>query len=390
MRRWGKRTLLGVGLEPVQRHGLRTLDGQPHQPGPDEVRDAADRAGDGEDDRVVVLLVEAVVLHACAGERVHVGPRVGDLPRRLQHRRDGLVADVGQLEERVVRHVLRGKLVLDRVARVGDPQRAMAEAGNHLARCEGVLGKLRDDVHRRLRLAQRLAGRLEPPQALLVRKAVQGPRQAVDARAEGEIGIAEGAADEVRGMGGHVAPLVVSVDHEVEARDLLERLGVGHAEHLRVVAGPVHGGVARDVLPGGVDVPENARGQGRHPRDEVEAVLQDVRPIVRLLQRARPVRAAEDARRLERQQTHRQLGHRVHVLGQPVDQLDHPVGQRRALVQLLLEGLHRLVRGDLVRQQEPEGRLGQADAAAAGFGQLLVALLQRAAAVPDPLHGVQV
>jgi hypothetical protein len=47
----------------------------------------------------------------------------------------------------------------------------------------------------------------EPLEDLLVGEAMQRPRQAIQPGAEGEVGVTERAAHEVRGMGAHVATL---------------------------------------------------------------------------------------------------------------------------------------------------------------------------------------
>mmetsp|Transcript_114738 Transcript_114738/g.358844 ORF Transcript_114738/g.358844 Transcript_114738/m.358844 type:complete len:357 (-) Transcript_114738:97-1167(-) len=281
--------------------------------------------------------------------------------------------------------------MLDGVTWVGHPQRAVAEARNHLARGQRVLGELREHLHRGLLAAQGLAGGLQPTQALLVGQPMEGPRQAADACAEGVVGVAQCTAHEVRCVRRDIAGLVVRMDHEVEPGDLLEGLSVIHAQHLGVVPGPVEGWVAGDVLAVEEDVAEDACGQWGDLGHERQPVLQHVGPVVALLHGARAVGAAEDAARLQREEAHGELRHGVHVLGQPVNELDHVVGKGLAGMQLFLQGLHLSLRGDLVGEHQPEGCFGQPHlATGAGLGQLLVALLQRAPAVADALHGVQV
>ena len=58
-------------------------------------------------------------------------------------------------------------------------------------------------------LAEVLLHVLEPAEDLLIRKAMQRTRKAIEASGEGEVGVAEGAADEVRRVRAHVAALVV-------------------------------------------------------------------------------------------------------------------------------------------------------------------------------------
>ena len=52
------------------------------------------------------------MLHASAGKSIDVGPGVLDLAGGFEDRGNGLVADVGQLEELVIGELLRGESVL--------------------------------------------------------------------------------------------------------------------------------------------------------------------------------------------------------------------------------------------------------------------------------------
>mmetsp|Transcript_35872 Transcript_35872/g.53550 ORF Transcript_35872/g.53550 Transcript_35872/m.53550 type:complete len:233 (+) Transcript_35872:179-877(+) len=204
---------LGNSFQGIQVHGLGALNGQAHLPGPHQVRNAANRSGYSEDRGVVVFLSEAVVLHAGAREGIDIGPRVLHLASGLEHWGNGLVADVGQLEELVLREVLLGEVAEDHIARVGLSEHSVAESGNHLARGQGVLGVLSENVHSRFLTAQVLLGLLQPPQALLVCEAVQGSCETADASSIGVVRVAQSTANQVGCVGGHVAALVVSVQH---------------------------------------------------------------------------------------------------------------------------------------------------------------------------------
>ena len=66
----------------------------------------------------------------------------------------------------------------------------------------------------------------QPAQHFLVGQAMQRPRQAVEAGREGEVGVGQGAADQVRGMRADVPSLVVCVDGLVQPRQLVHLLAV--------------------------------------------------------------------------------------------------------------------------------------------------------------------
>mmetsp|Transcript_154824 Transcript_154824/g.495083 ORF Transcript_154824/g.495083 Transcript_154824/m.495083 type:complete len:497 (-) Transcript_154824:26-1516(-) len=382
------RSLLDVGLEGVQGHRFRALDGQTHNPGPHEVGHATQGAGHGKDDGVVVLLSQAVALHARAREGVHVGPGVLDLARGLEHRGDRLVAHIGELEERVIREVFLGEVPLDHVAGIGLPQHAVTETGDDLASSQGVLRILSQHLDGRLLSTQVLVRVLEPAEALLVSQAVQWASEAANASSVCVVRVAERAADEMRGVRGDVATLVIRMEHEVEAGDLLELLGVVDSQHLCVVACPVQGGVARDVLAVEEDVAEDAGGQEWDLTDQIQRVLEGVNPVIALLASG-AVGLAELAARLQSEKAHRELGHRVNVTRKVVDEFVDVLRDVRSFVQLLTQ-CRRLGRSrHLIGEQQPQGGLGQADLATGRSRELRHALLERPATVPDALHGVQ-
>lgn len=107
---------------------------------------------------------------------------------------------------------------------------------------------------------------------------MQGPCQAVDASDERQVRICERTSDEVCGVGGDVASLVVGVEHKVEACDVFETLTVSDTHHVRIVACPVQRFVTWDVLAVKEDIPENARGEGWHLCYNVDAILEGVLP----------------------------------------------------------------------------------------------------------------
>ena len=88
----------------------------------------------------------------------------------------------------------------------------MAEARDDLARIERFPRELGDRLFVDLSTFRVELGLevLDPAEDLLVREAVEGPREGVEARDVGVVGVAERRADEVRRVRGRVAALVVA------------------------------------------------------------------------------------------------------------------------------------------------------------------------------------
>mmetsp|Transcript_28783 Transcript_28783/g.73343 ORF Transcript_28783/g.73343 Transcript_28783/m.73343 type:complete len:234 (+) Transcript_28783:392-1093(+) len=212
-------------LQHAHGHRLGALDGQAQRARPHALRQHTQRARHAEQHGVEVGLADAVVLQQHARVRVHVGPRVLDLAGAQQHRGHHLVQRRHQLEQRVLGQVLERKLALARVARVRLAQHRVPVPGHHLA----VRQRVRHVRLERLaagRLAQLGHQRLQPHQHLLVGQAVQRARQPVEARREGEVGVRQRGAHQVRGVRRHVAALVVRVDGLVQAGQLVRALAV--------------------------------------------------------------------------------------------------------------------------------------------------------------------
>jgi hypothetical protein len=61
--------------------------------------------------------------------------------------------------------------------------------------------------------------------------------EAAHAAGKGQVGVGQGRADKVRGVGADVAALVIGVDDHVQAHKL-NKLGVVKAKHVAKVGGP--------------------------------------------------------------------------------------------------------------------------------------------------------
>ena len=115
--------------------------------------------------------------------------------------------------------MLQGKLSLAGVTRVSLPQDRVAVTRHHLAWLEQAPHKLLHLVVGGVE-ADRLHHLVEEDEDLLVGEAVERAGQAAHAGRKGEVGVGQSWANQVGGVGGHVAPLVVAA----QRRDLKVRV----------------------------------------------------------------------------------------------------------------------------------------------------------------------
>ena len=274
-RRRRLRLLLGAKvLDPSRRHRLGALEGKTERAVPEKLGEHAKRSRDAKEHRVVVLLRESVVVEEDARVAVDVGPRVLGLAVLGENVGDRLVDRANNLEEGIVGHVLERKLALGGVARIRLAQHSMAVTGDNLAAVERIPRKLLDGLVRHL-LALGLKLGLEvhdPSEHLLVGEAVERSREGVHASRERKVRVREGGADEVGGVRARVAALVIAVDDEVQAHELVERLRV-EAEHSVEVGGVVEGAIVRGYLAIVVRAAVDEGGHLGETSDEVEGVL---------------------------------------------------------------------------------------------------------------------
>merc|ERR1712100_942750 len=114
----------------------------------------------------------------------------------------------------------------------------MTESRDNLSSCKCVLSELGDILYGGV-VAQLLLGGFQPSQAFLVREAVKRTCEAVDTSRECKIRICKGASNQVGCVSGDVASLVISVQHQVHACDILELIFAADAEHMSIVASPI-------------------------------------------------------------------------------------------------------------------------------------------------------
>mmetsp|Transcript_733 Transcript_733/g.1760 ORF Transcript_733/g.1760 Transcript_733/m.1760 type:complete len:424 (+) Transcript_733:332-1603(+) len=324
--------------------------------------------------------------------RIDIGIRIGHLPVLGENSGHDLINGVDDFEERIVRHVFQSEFPLAGVPRVGFAQHGVSVSGNDLFGVQGLPGKFRDGLGvdlLALGLEFGLQG-LDPLEDFLVGQAVERSGKGVQAGGVGEVGVGEGGSDEVGGVGAGVAALVIGVDAEVEAHELVEG-GVVVAEHAAEVPGVVEGGVLLDD-PVEVDVAVDGGGDFGDDGEDVEDVLEGVFVVVRFGD-AVGVGFGEARLGLGRVESDGELGHGVHVFGEGVEQGHDVVGQLGAGVEFGGEGVDLLFGGDFAGQEEPDETFEEG-LAVAGFagegGQHLLAFRDGEAAEPDALVGVQV
>mmetsp|Transcript_6628 Transcript_6628/g.15144 ORF Transcript_6628/g.15144 Transcript_6628/m.15144 type:complete len:278 (-) Transcript_6628:61-894(-) len=195
----------------------------------------------------------------------------------------------------------------------------------------------------------------------------------------------------MRGVRRGVATLVVRMDHEVQAHELVE-IGRVIAEHSVEAGGVVE--LARGVLVHHAVLEGAAVDDGGdlgHLGDHVQDVLQGVLPVGGLVH-ALCVGGGELGLGLAGQDADAQLCHGVHVLWQRAQQGLHVRGQLGARRELGGEAAGLLESGDLRGEQQPHQRLGQGLTLASGAlegGQLGLQLGDGVASESDALLRVQ-
>ena len=154
-------------------------------------------------------LVKAVVGEEDTRVGIDVGPGVLGLASLEKDVRNKVVDLANKLEEGVVGEVLQGKLALSGVTGISLTEDGVTVTGNDLTTLEGrpdvlldgLIGSVLTDLG--LHLAQ-------PDKDFLVGKTVKGTSETVQGGSKGEEGVGESRADELAGVGGDIATLVVT------------------------------------------------------------------------------------------------------------------------------------------------------------------------------------
>ena len=359
-------------LEGLGGHGLGALEGEAKTAGPDEVSEAAERAGDSEEDGVVLHLGEAVVLEEDTRVGINVGPGVLGLALLGEDLGHDVVELGGELEERVVGEVLEGELALAGVPRVSLAEHGVAVSGDDLAGLEGLPDVVLDLlVGEAVTTTELLAEISDPLEDLLVGEAVEGTGETGETGRVGEVRVGEGGADQVGAVSGNVASLVGRVDCQVQAHEVNELLVLANTELPAEVVRPVSRGISGTDLAILECVAVDAGGNAGDLGEEIHRVLIGVVPVLVLVDTL-VVGLGEAGLGAEGRHGGHKLSHGVEGLGEAVDHLLDVGREGRAASPLLGDGLGLLVGGDLTGHQKPEETLGKGLLTSRSLGQDLL------------------
>lgn len=231
----------------------------------------------------------------------------------------------------------------------------------------------------------------DPAKHFLGGEAVQRTSKTHQTRAVAEERVAEGAANQVGGVGRDISALVVSVQGEIQSQQVVEvcvLLATLAKQHCEVV-GPVLVGV-QDLGTDRVDLirTEDESSDTRDLSQQRDAVFESWLPVVGLAETLL-VGLCKHGLRIQSTHSYGELGHGVHVLGKRLDQVQNMLWQMRLLGQLAREGPNLGGRGDLARQQQPEHGLWEHLRARGALGKLSLAVLDGPAVEADALLRVQ-
>jgi hypothetical protein len=341
---------------------------------------------DTKEDGVVRLFSEAVVLKEDTGVRVDVWPWVLGLAVLGQDAWGDLVDGGDQVEEVIVRHVLEGKLSLSGVSWVGLSQDGMTVTWDNTAGLKGVpkigLDVLLGDIRANLGLHLQ-----DPFKNLLVGLAVERTSQTVQTSSNGKEWRGEGRADQVGGVGRHVAALVVRVDGQVQTHELLELFGV-IAQLLSEVGRVIDRRVDWSDLAVLEDVSVDTGGNGWELGNEVNGVLISILPVV-LLVDTLLISLGEQRLGFERGHSHGELGHRVEGWWSTVNNLLHVLWKLGTSGKLGRKRSNLALSWNLTGQQQPKKTFWKWLVSTWSLWKLLLDLWDGLASESDTLLRVQ-
>jgi hypothetical protein len=325
-----------------------------------------------EENSVVVLLSKAVVLEENTGVGVDVGVRVLGLSVLGENAGRNLVDLADKLEHGVIGQMLLGELALGDVAGVSLAENSVAVTGNDLAGLESGPEVVGDGLVAEV-VANGFLHLLEPDEHFLVGQSVERTSKTVETSSEGKVWRAEGAANQVGGVGTDVTALVIGVDGEVQAHQLNKVLVVGEAELVGQVEGVVLVLLDGRNLAVLVHVAVDLGGDGGKLCDEVHGVLESVLPVFRLLH-ALSVGLGEVGLVLESSDGDGELRHGVEIARAAVDELLDELGDVGTGGPFCGQVADLLLGGNLASQQKPEETLWERLLTTGGLGEELLAL----------------
>lgn len=178
------------------------------------------------------------------------------------------------------------------------------------------------------------------------------------------------------------------MDDDIKSHELPEGLVV-ESEHLRVVGTVVESGVGlRDLVLVSIAVVVDDGSDVRDLGADIEGIFEGRLPVLALVN-ALAVGLGEVALRLAGEDSHRELGHGVHRLGEALDEGLGLLWQLAAVEEFFLELLELAMGRELPGEEQPEGSLGQGLRAAWGLVALLSDLEEILASVGDTVEVVK-
>lgn len=167
----------------------------------------------------------------------------------------------------------------------------------------------------------------------LVGKTVQRTSKTVHTGGEGQVRVRQGRSDQADSVGRDVTTLVVAVDDQVQAHQVVE-LSVAEAQQASEVSAVVQLGVVSGEFAVLVGVSVDASGNLGQSGENVQSIFEGGVPVLGLLD-ASLVGLGELRLGLHGSDGGRQLRHGVEVLGEVVQHVNNVLGELAALVQLV-------------------------------------------------------
>lgn len=204
--------------------------------------------------------------------------------------------------------------------------------------------------------------------------------------------IAESAANQVGGVGGDVASLMVTVEGEVEPQKILEVLVLLAAlsKHSSEIVRPIllEVDLGRESTAALVGVLVDLGGNGGKLGQQRDGVVKGGLPIVGLVETLL-VGLGEFGSVVQRRDGNGELGHRVQVCGEVVEHLVHECGKLSLFGELSRELANLVCGGDLAGQEKPEHGLGEHLCSRLSLGELLLAVLDGSSVEANALVRVE-
>lgn len=379
-------------MEPLEVDGAGSFDGKTEGSGPDEVGHASEGSGDSEDSSVVLIFGESEGVEEDTRVSIDVGVGVLDLLVGKELLGDNVSALMEQLDGLVSLQVEFSEIDLVVESGIGVSKHSVSVSWNDTAGGDNGIDVVFDflvgDISALL-----LDEFKEPLEDFLVSQSVEGSSETVDTSGVREIRVGQSGTNQVSRVSRHVATFVVAVNGQVTSDALLDDVVV-ITHHVSVVASPVELRVAFDELRVSVLVSVDDSGDSRDLSDEVHGILVEGLPVVLLGDLTLVVEVSELRVLLQVEQSHREHGHRVEVLGETEDEVGDICGESTSVLPFDLQGVSLFLGGELASHEQPEDTFGErllvglVGSLGVSLGQEFLELGNRVVSEDDSLVGV--